>query len=69
MLNDEESWDDDTEIDCELWLQALLALTANKDDKEKLVQVIAKKTGQIPEHIDRIIDATIAVMAQKTRSN
>lgn len=69
MLNDEEPWDDDTEIDPELWLQALLAMTADKENKEALVQEISQKTGQIPEHVERIIDATIAFMAQKSRSN
>lgn len=69
MLNDEEPWDEDTEIDPELWLQALLAMTADKDDKEALVREISQKTGQISEHVERIINATIAFMAQKNRSN
>jgi hypothetical protein len=69
MLDDEEPWDDDTEIDPELWLQALLAMTADKDNKEALVREISQKTGQIPEHVERIIDATIGFMVQKTRSN
>jgi len=69
MLNDEEPWGEDIEIDPELWLQALLAMTADKDDKEALVREIAQKTRQIPEQVERIIDATIAFMLQQTRSN
>lgn len=69
MLDDEEPWGEDTEIDPELWLQALLAMTADKADKEALVQEIAQKAGQIPEHVELIIDATIAYMMQQTRSN
>jgi hypothetical protein len=45
MLNNEELWDEDTEIDPELWLQALLAMTADKAKKEQLVQGISRKTG------------------------
>ena len=69
MDNEELPWDENTEIDPELWLQALLAMTADKADKEALIQEISQKTGQIPEHVERIIDATIAFMAQQTRSN
>lgn len=69
MQNEELPWDDDTEIDPELWLQVLLAMTSTKEGKEKLVNDISKKTGQIPEQVERIIEATIAFMAQKTRSN
>jgi hypothetical protein len=69
MQNDEEPWDDDTEIDPEVWLQALLAVTGDKDLKEDIVQKISVKTGLTPEHVELIISATINFMANKTRSN
>lgn len=69
MQKNEEPWDDDTEIDPELWLHALLAMTANKKDKEKLVRSISEKTGLVPEQAELIISSTIKFMASKTRSN
>ena len=69
MLNDDAAWDDDTEIDLELWLQALLAMTTDKKRKEKLVQGIEKKTGLPPEKIEMIISATLQFIIEKTRSN
>lgn len=69
MDNEELPWDEDTEIDPELWLQALLAMTATKESKDNLVREMAQNTGQPPEHIELIIDATIQFMIEKTRSN
>ena len=59
----------DFEIDPEVWLQALLALTGDKEGKEELVRKISENTGQIPENVEKIISATIAVMANIVRSN
>ncbi|MGB7873925.1 MAG: hypothetical protein WBL25_06040 [Anaerolineales bacterium] len=69
MQYDEEPWDEDTEIDPELWLQALLAMTADRKGKEKLVRDISEKTGLVPEQVELIISQTIEFMANKTRSN
>jgi hypothetical protein len=69
MQNDEELWDDDTEIDPEVWLQALLAMTGDKERREELVRKISEKTGQTPEHVELIISAATQFMANKTRSN
>jgi len=69
MQNDEEPWDDDTEIDPEVWLQALLAMTGDKERREELVRKISEKTDQTPEHVELIISASINYMANKTRSN
>lgn len=69
MLDNEEPWDNDTEIDPELWFRALLAMTADKKGKEKLVRDISEKTGLVPEQVEEIISSTIKIMASKTRSN
>jgi len=69
MQNDEEPWEDDTEIDPEVWLQALLAMTGDKDRREELVRKISEKTGQTPEHVELIISTTITYLANKSRSN
>jgi hypothetical protein len=69
MLDNEEPWDDDTEIDPEEWVQALLAMTGDKDRKEELVRKISEKTGQAPEEVELIISATITYLSGKSRSN
>jgi hypothetical protein len=69
MENFDAPWDDSYEIDPEIWLQALLAMTSNKDDKERLVKGIAGKTGLVPEKVELLIDCTIEFMANKARSN
>lgn len=69
MQNDEEPWDDDTEIDPEVWLQALLAMTGDKERRAELIRKISEKTGQTPEHVELIISAAINFMANKSRSN
>ena len=69
MQNDEEPWDDDTEINPEVWLQALLEMTSNKDRREELVRKISEKTGETPEHVELIISAVINFVAGKSRSN
>jgi hypothetical protein len=61
--------DQDNEIDPELWLQALLAMTADKDRKEEIIQGISKKTGQIPENVEKILSTLINILANKARSN
>ena len=69
MLDDQEPWDDDTKIDPEVWVQALLAMTGDKDRREELVRKISENTGQTPEKVELIISATITYLANKTRSN
>lgn len=69
MENFDAPWDDNYEIDPEIWLQALLAMTSDKHQKEKLVRGIANKTGLLPEKVELIIACTIDFMANKARSN
>ena len=73
MSDDEESWDDDwnddTVIDADLWVHALLAMIGDKEYKEKLIRNISEKTGQAPEEVELIIVETIKYLSGKTRSN
>jgi hypothetical protein len=48
MSNDDESWKDETEIDPEVRMQALLAMPGDKERRAELVRKIAEKTGQPP---------------------
>jgi len=61
--------DQDNEIDPEVWLQALLAMTGDKDRREELIRKISENTGQIPENVEKIISATINILANISRSN
>ncbi len=59
----------DIEIDPEIWLQALLALTGDKERREELIRKISENTGQIPENVEKILSATLNILANKSRSN
>ncbi|MFL7870355.1 MAG: hypothetical protein AB8I58_16125 [Anaerolineales bacterium] len=65
----EEPWDDDTTIDPEIWVQALLAMTGDKDRREELIRKISEKSGQTPEKVELIISATITYLSNVARSN
>lgn len=67
--NEEEPWDDDIEIDPEVWLQALLAMTGDKERRAELIRKISEKTGQAPEQVELIISATMNYLSGKARSN
>ena len=73
MSDEEKAWDDDwnddTVIDADLWVHALLAMTGDKEYKEKLIRNISEKTGQAPEEVELIIVETIKYLSGKTRSN
>ena len=69
MENFDAPFDDNYEIDPEIWLQALLAMTSDKHQKEELVRGIANKTGLLPEKVELLIACTIDFMANKARSN
>jgi len=69
MLENQELWDDDTEIEPEVWVQALLAMMGDKDRRKELIRKISGKTGQTPEQVELIISATITYLSNKARSN
>ena len=73
MSDNEESWDDDwnddTVIDADLWVHALLAMTGDKDYKEKLVRGVSEKSGVTPEEAELIIAETIKYLSGKIHSN
>jgi hypothetical protein len=67
--NEDETWNDETEINPEAWLQALLAMTGDKERKAELVRKISEKTGQTLEQVEAILAATINYLSEKARSN
>lgn len=69
MENFDAPFDDNYEIDPEVWFQALLAMTSDRVYKEKVVAGIAQKTGLSPEKVEVIIAYTMEFMANKARSN
>lgn len=68
MQTDDNAWDD-VEIDAESLLQALLAVTGDKEKRAEVIRKISEKTGQTPEKVELIISATLNYMAGRTRSN
>ena len=69
MSDDENDWNDETEIDVDQWLHVLLAIAGDKERKEKMIRRIAEKTGQPPEQIETIIAAAIKYLANSSRPN
>jgi hypothetical protein len=69
MQSNDDAWDDETEIDTEVWLQTLLAISGDKERRAELIRKISEKTGQSPEQIEVILSATITYLAGKARSN
>ena len=69
MQDDRESWGDDIEIEPEVWIQALLAMTGDKELREELIRKVSAKTNLMPEQVEMIISATITYLSSKSRSN
>jgi hypothetical protein len=72
MENNQHEHDDkndETRINIDEWLYALLAMTGDKERREKLIRQISEKTGQPPEQVEIIISATIKYLADASRSN
>jgi hypothetical protein len=69
MYDIDESWDDDTTIDPEVWLRALLAMTGDKERREKLIRGMSEKTGQPPERMEVALSAIMSYLASKVRAN
>jgi hypothetical protein len=65
----ESDQDNEIEIDVDVWLQYLLAMTGDKDRREELIQKISTDTGQIPENIEKILAALLNYLTNKSRSN
>lgn len=68
MQTEDNAWDD-VEIDAESLLQALLAVTGDKEKRAEVIRKISEKTGQTPEKVELIISATLNYLAGRTRSN
>lgn len=68
MQTDDNAWDN-VEIDAESLLQALLAVTGDKEKRAEVIRKISEKTGQTPEKVELIISATLNYLAGRTRSN
>ena len=66
---EDEDWNDETEIDPEIWLQALLAMTGDKERRAELIRKISEKTVQTPEKVELIISAVMNYLSGKARSN
>ena len=67
--NDDETWNDETEINPEAWLQVLLAITSDEKHKADFVRKLSEKTGQPLHEVEAILTATINFLAEKARSN
>lgn len=56
-------------INPHVWLRTLLAIAGDKDRKAEAVQIISEQTGFSPEKVEVILQTTISVLMNDTRSN
>lgn len=61
--------DDADEINPEIWLAALLAMTGDPEQQKRVVDRISAKTGLPPEKVEVVLDATLKFLMEKSRSN
>jgi hypothetical protein len=52
-----------------VWLHTLLAIAGDKDQKEKVIHIIAQKTGFPPEKIEMLMSIAISELINQTRTN
>lgn len=60
---------EDFKIDPRVWLQTLLAIAGDKQKKEEVVQLIARQVDVPAEQVERLMEMTIKILMNDTRSN
>ena len=56
-------------INPQVWLQTLLAIAGDKEQKEEVIQRVVSETGWPPEKVEVFISTTIKLLMDQTRSN
>jgi hypothetical protein len=64
-LDDKENF----KINPEVWLHTLLAITGDREKKEKVIQRIMQKSGFSHEKVEIILKTAIRVLINQTRAN
>jgi hypothetical protein len=64
-LEDRENF----KINPEIWLSTLLAIAGDKEKKEQALQKIAQKTGISTQQAAVVMETTINILMNQTRSN
>jgi hypothetical protein len=65
----EHEEDGDMEIDADLWLHVLLAISGDKERWASMVSKTSEKTGLPPEKVELILNETMKYLANFSRSN
>ncbi len=61
--------DEELNIDPELWLQYLMAVLPDQDEREKLVQKMSDRSGVAPDQINQVLEALTKYLLNETRKN
>lgn len=67
MEHDEDLINFDDDIDPEIWFQALLAMTSDKERRKRLIQKGVEKTGLPPEKVETFITAKLNFVVRKSK--
>ncbi|NUM44467.1 MAG: hypothetical protein HUU38_07135 [Anaerolineales bacterium] len=61
--------DEELNIDPELWLQYLMAVLPDQDEREKLVQKMSDRSGVAPDQVHQVLEALSKYLLNETRKN
>ncbi len=68
-LEKSDGSNEDLEIIPEVWLQALLAISGDKERRADLIQKVSERTGFTPEKVELIMSALLSTLSNMSRSN
>lgn len=61
--------EEDIPIDPELWLQYLMAVLPDEQEREKLIQKLSAASGIPPEKVELTLQAMVEYFLKETRKN
>jgi hypothetical protein len=62
-------WNDNYKFDPDVWLQLLLAMNSDEEQRAIMIERIIKKTGLLPEKVEVLMAYIVNFMANQARSN
>lgn len=68
-MNTIEDEDGEVYIDPEEWLRVLLAITADEEQKQRILQKVSEHSGIAFENVEEVIAILLQLLLEKARSN
>lgn len=61
--------EDDLEIDPEVWLQYLMAVLPDDEEREKVIQKVSEGSGVSPDKVEEMMHVMVKIFLKTTRQN